>query len=77
MASPDPYVNRNGLMTKTIFTVATLPAAASTGVGRREMVSDLSVQASTNNGMTAAGGGTFSGQVMNNGTVWKITTGGV
>jgi hypothetical protein len=74
MPSPDPYIVRNGSVTKTIFTVATLPAAAD-HAGRREMVSDLSVQASTNNGMTAAGSGTFSGQVMSNGTVWKITTG--
>jgi hypothetical protein len=74
MASPDPYINRNGLMTKTLFTVATLPPAAGCA-GRREIATDLSVQASTNNGMTAAGSGTFQGQVMSNGTVWKIATG--
>jgi len=53
----------------TVYTVATLPSAATAGVGARSFVSDatLAVFAST-----VAGGGANKVPVYSDGTNWKI-----
>jgi hypothetical protein len=55
--------------TPTVYTVATLPSAATAGVGARSFVSDatLAVFAST-----GAGGGANKVPVYSDGTNWKI-----
>lgn len=58
----------NGIVqTGTIYTVATLPAAASTPVGVREVVSDASGPTFLG---TISGSGTVVCPVINNGTSW-------
>ena len=69
--SADPNVNV-GLFTKTIYTVATLPAAA-VSQGNREWVSDSTANGDISAGLTAVGGGTYRAKVQSNGSVWKVT----
>ncbi len=71
MASPDPYVVRNGSYTKTVYTVATLPTAASVQ-GAWRTVSDANASPWTNHGQVAVGGGTFRSRVMSDGTSWRL-----
>lgn len=68
--SADPNVN-TGLFTKTVYTVATLPAAA-VSQGNIEWVSDSTVSGTTGKGLTAVGGGTYRCKVESNGSVWKV-----
>ena len=70
--SADPHVNVDS-MTKTYYTIATLPAA-STMQGERLWVSDCSVSPISNFGATASGGGTFRGIVQSDGTAWKYAS---
>ena len=53
---PDPNVNRTGLYTRTYYTVATLPSAASQQ-GNEAFVTDANASPLTNHGQTVAGGG--------------------
>ena len=69
--SADPNVN-TGLFTKTIYTVATLPAAAGSQ-GRIEWVSDSTTGGDVAAGLTVVGGGTYRCKVISNGSVWKVT----
>lgn len=69
--SNDPNVNAD-LFTKTIYTVATLPAASGRQ-GGNEWVSDSTVNGEVGRGLTAVGGGTYRAKVISNGSVWKVT----
>lgn len=69
--SADPAVN-TGLFTKTVYTVATLPAAAASQ-GRIQWVSDSTANGQVAAGLTAVGGGTYRCKVISNGTIWKVT----
>lgn len=60
-----------GSFTNTIYTVATLPAAAN-AQGNIEWVSDSTVSGDIGKGFTVVGGGTYRCKVESNGTVWKI-----
>jgi hypothetical protein len=53
----------------TVYTVATLPSAATSGVGARSFVSDATV---TTFASTVAGGGSNKVPVYSDGTNWKI-----
>ena len=53
----------------TVYTVATLPSAVTSGAGTRTFVSDSSV---TTFNTTVAGGGTNTVPVFSNGTNWKV-----
>lgn len=68
--SADPNVN-TGLFTKTIYTVATLPAAAG-AQGQIQWISDSTVSGDIGKGLTAVGGGTYRCKVQSNGTTWKV-----
>ena len=67
---PDMNIN-TGLLTKPLYTVATLPSATG-AYGQILWVSDLTVNPLVGAGQTAAGGGTTLGRVLSNGTAWKI-----
>lgn len=64
-------INDAGLYTRTYYTVATLPAAASMS-GKELFCTDLSVNPQTNTGLTAAGGGSTRGRVKSDGTAWRL-----
>jgi len=68
--SADPNVNL-GLFTKTIYTVATLPAAAG-AVGSIQWVSNSTVEGEINQGLIVVGGGTFKAKVISDGTNWRL-----
>lgn len=68
--SNDPNVN-TGLKTKTIYTVATLPAAAG-AQGNIEWVNDSTLGHDVGKGLTVVGAGTYRCKVISNGTIWKI-----
>ena len=68
--SADPNVNV-GLFTKTIYTVATLPAAASAR-GNIEWVSNSTLGGDVSKGIVPVNGGTFKCKVMSDGTHWRI-----
>jgi hypothetical protein len=53
----------------TVYTVATLPSAATSGVGARSFVSDATVTTFASN---VAGGGANALPVYSDGTNWKI-----
>jgi hypothetical protein len=53
----------------TVFTVATLPSAATSGAGARSFVSDA---ASPTFGTTVAGSGAVTVPVYSDGTNWKV-----
>jgi hypothetical protein len=53
----------------TVFTVATLPSASTSGAGARSFVSDA---ASPTFGATVAGSGAVAVPVYSDGTVWKV-----
>ena len=53
----------------TVYTVATLPSAVTSGAGTRTFVSDSST---TTFNATVAGGGTNTVPVFSNGTNWKV-----
>jgi hypothetical protein len=53
----------------TVFTVATLPSAATSGAGSRSFVSDA---ASPTFGATVAGSGAVTVPVYSDGTNWKV-----
>ena len=53
----------------TVFTVATLPSAATSGAGARSFVSDA---ASPTFGATVAGSGAVTVPVYSDGTNWKV-----
>ena len=53
----------------TVYTVATLPSAVTSGAGTRTFVSDSSV---TTFNTTVAGGGANTVPVFSNGTNWKV-----
>ena len=53
----------------TVYTVATLPSAATSGAGARSFVSDASAPTF---GSTVAGGGAVTVPVYSDGTNWKV-----
>ena len=53
----------------TVYTVATLPSAVTSGAGTRTFVSDSSI---TTFNTTVAAGGTNTVPVFSNGTNWKV-----
>lgn len=65
------HLTATGLVTLGVYTVATLPSAAS-NTGALARVSDSSVAASGNYGATVAGGGANRVKVFSNGTNWVI-----
>jgi len=67
---PDFHIQQGGVYTRTYYTVATLPAAASFQ-GEELFISDGAAQESNNYGQTATGGGTFRCRVRSDGTAWK------
>lgn len=67
----DPNVVRNGVYTKPIYTVTSAGSAASQQ-GEIRWVSDLTTNPLTTAGLTATGGGTTRGEIISNGTAWKI-----
>lgn len=67
----DDHVNVRGLVTKTLWTVATLPPVAE-NQGTIRWVSDLSTNPATTSGQIAAGGGTTQGRVLSDGTNWRV-----
>lgn len=67
----DPNVNRTGLWTKPMYTVATLPAA-STKQGSILYVTDANASPWTFHGQVAVGGGTIRGRVISDGTSWRL-----
>lgn len=68
--SADPYVN-TGLFTKTIYTLAALPAEAAR-LGGIEWISDSTVGGVIGKGLLAVGGGTYKCKVISDGTDWRI-----
>lgn len=58
-----------GVVKQTVYTVATLPSASTSGNGARSHVSDA---LSPTFGATVAGGGSESTPVYSNGVVWKV-----
>lgn len=67
----DPIVNRNGLRTKTIYTVATLPTAAARQ-GAILWISDSDAACNVAFNKIAVGGGTYAGRVRSDGTNWRL-----
>lgn len=57
--------------TKTTYTVATLPTASGQ-TGNILWVTDLNEANYANVGHTATGGGTYRGEVISNGSAWKL-----
>ena len=59
-----------GVTKSTVYTVATLPAAATTGVGSRAFISDGALAPAF--GAAATGGGTTPMPVYSDGTAWRV-----
>ena len=63
-------LNASGIIPATTnYTVATLPSAATSGVGARAFVTDALAPTF---GATVAAGGAIATPVYSNGTVWKV-----
>lgn len=69
----DPNVVRNGLFTKTYYTVTSAGPAASF-TGEIKWVTDLTTNPLTTAGLVATGGGTTAGRIISDGTNWRIHT---
>lgn len=67
---PDPHVVV-GSYTRTYYTVATLPAAASMQ-GEILYVSDANANPATASGSTVAGSGSTRARVKSDGSAWKL-----
>lgn len=61
-----------GYVVVNVYTVATLPAAATAGTGAKAYVSDSNANLTTGIGNTVAGGGSSRVPVGSDGTNWKI-----
>lgn len=68
---PDANINTTGLKTKVIYTVATLPTAA-TSQGEIRWVSDSDASHLTNSGKVVTGSGTITTRVRSDGTNWRV-----
>lgn len=67
---PDPDTVINGTYTRPIYTVATLPAAASMQ-GKGVYVSDAAANAYSNYALNVTGGGSVRCRVQSDGVSWK------
>lgn len=70
---PDLHINNQGRFTRTIFTVATLPTAASMQ-GEILYINDCNDIAFGNNGKIAVGAGFNNARVLSDGTNWRISS---
>jgi len=70
----DNAVNRGGLFTRTMYTFATLPAAAN-NQGCEFFITDSTASPDTGYGQIPTGGGTFQARVVSDGTAYRLSRG--